>query len=521
MIKLSDNTRLKKVLHKAKHDKVFFAEHFLHDPDGKPYTLEPHQKAFLRDDNPFKILLCSRRSGKSLLFQIDALHSLFFLKNQNISCLFPTREQAREFGKTFDDLVYRSPLIGSSFTIDNKLDKMLSNRNRIKLASAGTKSGQSEDSAQVGAGVTRLLLDETQSLNEESLGTIIPTVLGQLNNKTTLMLSGTPRTKRDFFYKNIQNSFQVTEIYKSDKPQPTNNPDGIFSLHKYQVTEVDEKGKILYTRSPRRLSIHDLESIKTVIGTEKFRREFCLEFLDTTSLPFYDELVQTQGFLRAPEIFQSRNLCAGGIDFGKVRNNSVLCIGEFNAQNHKWEIKFFKSWPLGTRYQDITHYINNILPKKFPRLILLGVDATGVGKAVSEGLNYRNRFEIKDIIFSQPMKVSLVENSVMNLETDYVRFYKHPILDKEMAAYTRLVNDNGRVLFEKGESDDFVDAFNMCNDAITDITNRGLLYRKSIPISGLGDSIINTNANFKSKNYNTTSLRQARESRQGISSPRR
>ena len=67
------------------------------------------------------------------------------------------------------------------------------------------------------------------------------------------------------------------------------------------------------------------------------------------------------------------------------------------------------------------------------------------------------------------MKVSLVENSVMNLETDYVRFYNHPILDKEMASYTRLINDNGRVLFEKGESDDFVDAFNMCNDAIRDV----------------------------------------------------
>ena len=388
---MTESTRLKQVLKRARDDKAFFAEHFLRDPNGNPYTLEPHQKAFLRDPHPFKILLCSRRSGKSLMFQIDVLHSLFFLKNQNISCLFPTREQAREFGKTFDDLVYRSPLISSSFTVDNKLDKMLSNRNRMKLASAGTKSGQSEDSAQVGSGVTRLMLDETQSLNEESLGTIIPTVLGQLDNKTTLMLSGTPRTKRDFFYKNIQNSFQVTEVYKDSKPRPTQNPDGIFSLHRFQVTEVDERGNILHTRSPRRLSISDLESIRSVIGTEKFRREFCLEFLDTTSLPFYDELVTTQGVLRKPDIFQSHNICAGGIDFGKVRNNSVLCIGEFDGRTKKWDVKFFKSWPLGTRYQDIVHYINNILPIKFPKLIMLAIDATGVGKAVSEGLNYRNK----------------------------------------------------------------------------------------------------------------------------------
>lgn len=517
---MSEQTRLKQVLQRAKNDKVFFAENFLRDSEGESYTLEPHQKAFLKDPHPFKILLCSRRSGKSLLFQIDALHSLFFLKNQNISCLFPTREQAREFGKTLDDLIYRSPLINTSFIVDNKLDKMLANRNRIKLSSAGTKSGHSEDSSQVGAGVTRLLLDETQSLDEESLSTIIPTVLGQLNNKTTLMLSGTPRTKRDFFYKNIQNSFQVTEVYVNKNPQPLNKTDGIFSLHKYQVSDVDDNGNILYTRSPRRLPVEDLQSIKDVIGVEKFRREFCLHFLDTTSLPFYDTLVQQQGMLPKPDVFQSKQVCAGGIDFGKVRNNSVLCIGEFQKQTHKWEIKYFKSWPLGTRYQDIVHYINNILPLRFPQLIMLGVDATGVGKAVTEGLNYRNKFEIKDILFSQPMKVSLVENSVMNLETDYVRFYNHPILDKEMAAYTRLVNDNGRVLFEKGESDDFVDAFNMCNNVITDITNKGLLYRTTLPVSGLGANYLQ-NANTNSRTYNTNSLRQAREHRQGISPRRR
>ena len=92
-----------------------------------------------------------------------------------------------------------------------------------------------------------------------------------------------------------------------------------------------------------------------------------------------------------------------------------------------------------------------------------------------------------------------------------------------MAAYTRLINDNGRVLFEKGESDDFVDAFNMCNDAITDVTNRGLLFSSRIAISGLGGNIANINKNSQAnyQRYNTNSLRQAREHRQGISSLRR
>lgn len=513
--------RMKKVLQRAKNDKVFFAKHFLCDNDGHGYSLENHQKRFLEDDSTYKILFCSRRSGKSLLMQIDIIHSLFFLKNQNLVYLSPTLEQSKTFGKTFDDLVYRSPMIQSSFQIDNKLDKMLTNRNRIKFATASAKSGKAEDSAQVGSGYTRMYLDEAQSLNEETLGTLIPSVLGQKGNKVHLFIAGTPRTKRDFFYKSIQNSFQITEAYNTPPTRPVNS-EGLFSTHRFQLTDIQDN-KVAYTRSPDRMPIEELEHIRSIIGTEKFRREFCLEFLDTSSLPFYDELIQTQGYLAKPDIFQSEYIAVGGIDFGKVRNNSVLCIAIFKPDTRKWELSYFKSWPLGTKYQDITHYINNILPLRFPKLMILAIDATGVGKAVAEGLNYNNRFEIKNILFSQPMKVSLVENSVMNLETDYVRFYNHPILDKEMAAYTRLINDNGRVLFEKGESDDFVDAFNMCNDAITDVTNRGLLFSSRIAISGLGGNIANINQNSQTnyQRYNTNSLRQAREHRQGISSLRR
>ena len=44
---MTDKTRLRKVLQRAKNDKVFFAENFLRNPDNEPYVLEAHQKAFL------------------------------------------------------------------------------------------------------------------------------------------------------------------------------------------------------------------------------------------------------------------------------------------------------------------------------------------------------------------------------------------------------------------------------------------------------------------------------------------
>ena len=56
----------------------------------------------------------------------------------------------------------------------------------------------------------------------------------------------------------------------------------------------------------------------------------------------------------------------------------------------------------------------------------------------------------------------------------------------------------------------------MCNDVITSITNEGLIYSSRIAVSGLGGNIVNTNVN-----YNTNSLRQARETRQNHSPRRR
>ena len=57
---------LKKVLARAKADPVFFIEKFCVNQEGQKYKLEPQQKLFLRDQNPYKILFCSRRSGKTL-----------------------------------------------------------------------------------------------------------------------------------------------------------------------------------------------------------------------------------------------------------------------------------------------------------------------------------------------------------------------------------------------------------------------------------------------------------------------
>lgn len=489
----------KKVLQKAKADPVFFIENFCVNGQGTKYKLEPQQRLFLRDKSPYKILFCSRRSGKTLVMIADILHKSFFRPNQLLTLVAPTGDQAKEFATVFDGIIKRSRALQSSFTTLNKMSKELTNGTRIKFATAGAQSGKKEDSALVGSGFNTLYLDECQSLDADALATIIPAVTGQMG-QAEMIFSGTPRGKTGFFYENIKNAKSIRECYIDNgraRPCPTQ---GDYSLHRFQITDIDEDGNILYSRAPDRLPISELETIRNTIGMEKFKREFCLDFVDDISIPYYSELRQMAGIEKEPPLFEDQRIAVGGIDFGKTLNNSVLSIGVQNAQS-TWEIIYYKTWELGTPYPKIIHYLTNILPLRFPRLQALAIDKTGVGNGLSDFLKLNATFEVYDIIFSQPMKVSLVENTINNLESRFVTYYPHKKLEKEMSEYIRERTDNDRIIYTKGESDDFVDSFNLCNIGITKYLEEGPKRSTPFYVGGLGMNVLK-DTRYRNNTYN-------------------
>lgn len=483
------NDKVTKILQKSYQDAAFFGEHFLKNVKMENYKLEPQQKLFLRDRNPYKILFCSRRSGKTLTMIIDLLHKAFFRPNQQIALIAPTLEQSKTFANVFNDMVLRSSILQSSFITQNKLDKQLQNGSRIAFKTAGAASGKKEDSNLVGSGLNTLYIDEAQSMDADAMATILPVVTGQIG-QAEIVLAGTPRSRSGFFFENILNAKQISESYVDDgKPKPCPN-NGRYSLHRFQITDLDDNDNVLFSRAEYRLTIEELETIKSTIGVEKFRREFCLEFLDSISMPFYSDLIEMAGTCKEPTVFTDMMRPAVfGVDFGKRRNNSVLTVATQTPQGN-WEAKYFKSWQLGTKYTEILHYLNNILPNQFPKLRWGCIDATGVGQALAEQVNHNSFYEISDVIFSQPQKVNLVENTVNNLENQYVRFYPHKKLIKEMSEYTREVTENDRTVFKKGESDDFVDSFMLCNLAISNYVLNGPKRMSPFKSYSLGTNVL-------------------------------
>ena len=85
-------------------------------------------------------------------------------------------------------------------------------------------------------------------------------------------------------------------------------------------------------------------------------------------MPFYSDLIEMCSVCKEPKVFSDyQRPAVFGVDFGKRRNNSVLTVGVQDPKTNTWEIIYYKYWELGTRYQTITHYLNQILPFRFPK----------------------------------------------------------------------------------------------------------------------------------------------------------
>ena len=81
------------------------------------------------------------------------------------------------------------------------------------------------------------------------------------------------------------------------------------------------------------------------------------------------------------------------------------------------------------------------------------------------------------------------------MESQFVGMYPEKRLVKEMGEYTRELTENDRTIFKKGESDDYVDSFMLCNLAITNFTHNGAKRIKPFKSFGLGTNV------FRDKTY--------------------
>lgn len=474
----------KEFIKRCRDDIVFFIETLLVDEEGQKYKVEPHQEAMMTSTEGQVCYFCGRRLGKSFMLAAEAIHRAVFFKYQRIFVLSPTEEQASELADTITGMIERCALVENEVTKDNVMTKRFKNGSRIKIRTAG---GRGNVSSMIGSGAHLLIIDEVQDVSYDLISKIIPVQRGQ-KGKSKFIISGTPRDKSGFLYESLESAPRVWDDGEW-KEYPDRN--GYFTVYRQQSCYLDEEENIIRSSTPR-ITVEEFEEDKVSMPRIQFLQEYCLDFIPTVSDVYAEEL--RKEVLYQQDVysikFKSNNPVVAGLDVGKMRNNSVLYIAEVipapkeNNKSYKiLDLKWHKTWELGTEYDDIEDYIVYELPELFPKMFRIVVDATGVGEAVWEGINSKAKknkakFTVESFKFSKEKKKELVEFGVAALERGQVKIPWNKVLNREMQGYKREVTESQNYIYQKTSgSDDYVDAMNLC------IWNISLGLINKVPIS--------------------------------------
>ena len=477
------NERDKQFVLRCRDDIVFFIENLLFDEEGNHYKVEPHQKAMMTSTEGQVVYFCGRRLGKSFMLAAEAIHRAVFFKYQRVFVLSPTEEQASELADTISGMIERSELIEKEVKKDNVMTKRFHNGSRIKIRTAG---GRGNVSSMIGTGANLLIIDEVQDVSGELISKIIPTQRGQ-KGASKFIISGTPRDRSGFLYESLQKS---PKIWDDGEWKKFPERQGTFTVYRQQSCYLDEADNVIRSSTPR-ITIEEFEEDKTSMPRIQFKQEYCLDFIATVSDVYSedlrDEVLYNQEYIE----FGTKNPVVAGMDVGKMRNETVLYIAEVipdpkpnNKAYKRLDLKWHKTFPLGTKYSEIEDYVIYELPVRFPRLFRIVVDATGVGEAIWETIHtalvkeQKRRIEVEPFKFSKEKKKDLVESCLAALERGQVSIPWNKRLNTEMAGYKREITDNNNYVYQKtAGSDDYVDAMNLC------IYNVSLGLVNHIPIS--------------------------------------
>ena len=472
----------KEFIRTCRNDIVFFIENVLYDEEGQHYKVEPHQKAMMTSKEGQVVYFCGRRLGKSFMLAAEAIHRAVFFKYQRVFVLSPTEEQASELADTITGMIERSRLVENELKKDNVMTKRFKNGSRIKIRTAG---GRGNVSSMIGTGANLLIIDEVQDVSGELISKIIPTQRGQ-KGASKFIISGTPRDRSGFLYESLQKAPKIWDDGEW-KEYPQN--EGTFTVYRQQSCYLDEEDNVIRSSTPR-ISIEEFEEDKISMPRIQFMQEYCLDFIATVSDVYSEELREEVLYNQESIGFGSNNPVVAGIDVGKMRNNTVLYIGEVisapqenNRSYKKLDLKWHKTFALGTRYSQIEQYVINELPQYFPKLFRIVVDATGVGEAIWENIHTAmvkkgSKIEVVPFKFSKEKKKDLVESGLAALERKQVQIPWNKRLNTEMAGYKREITDSNNYVYQKtAGSDDYIDAMNLC------IYNISLGLIHAVPIS--------------------------------------
>lgn len=370
---------------------------------------KPHQgqQKVLDSKARFKVLLCGRRWGKSLISQVISI--LGIVNSKHIAYVTPTYQLSKIF---FQDILKLLPvkLVKSA----NKTDLV------IELITGGTLSfltGERLDNFR-GRKFHTVIIDEAAyipDLENAWLNSIRATLTDYKGN--ALFIS-TPRGK-NYFY----------ALYNKG----LNNEDGYESFH---FTSYDNP----------HISADEIDLARLELPEPAFKQEYLAEPGENTANPFGTQNIIDNTLTE----LSSNETKVFGIDLGK-HNDYTVITGLDEDGSMSYFDRFKLPWAL---------CMDKI--KLLPAYTLKAIDSTGVGDAVFEQLSTTCQ-NLTGFKFTSVTKPQIVMELIKDLELGKVKV--NELTANEMMVFEYKIQPSGHIKYEaqSGFHDDTVMALAMAN----------------------------------------------------------
>lgn len=375
---------------------------------------KPHQgqRLVIESKARYKVLMCGRRWGKTLVSMVIAIQGM--LKGKRIAYVTPEFGLGKDF---FKEILTYIP--DALIRINNKSELY------IELITGGSLkffSGEALDSFR-GRKFHTVIIDEAafiSDLENAWTNSVRPTLT---DFKGNAIFISTPRGK-NFFYSLYLKGLNKEPDYES------------WQFTSYENPYIDNS---------------EIDSAKQSLPDLAFRQEYLAEPSANAANPFDNNAIRRNTIItlstKPPVVF--------GIDIARVQDWTVICGLDEDGVMCYFK-RFQKSFELTAReIQEVNRLYPNI-----PKV----VDNSGIGAVVVERLIYE--FNINNVIpfnFTSESKPKIIYELIKDIEKDAVKF--NEVTANELNVFEYKTTSTGHIKFEaqSGFHDDTVMALALAN----------------------------------------------------------
>lgn len=399
-----------------------------------PWTARWYQAEMMRDKTTRKVYRCGRRTGKTEVMIVEALHKVFTKRNHRVLFVAPYENQIRLVFTRIKELVSSSPMFKEhvvSITM-NPFTLKLDNQSAIFGFTTGASSGSGGASIR-GQRADWIYLDECDYLGEGDFDTV--SMIAGERQDIGMTISSTPTGKRGKFY---QACTDPNMGYQEHYHPSTHNPqwcDQMEAEFRAQLTDNGYVHEVEANFGSEELGVFPKDKVDWACQQEYYAYD-ALTFAQRQKMSDIGIVprMSIYGRENKPPFNPFRTM---GIDWDKYGASSSILILDFDPFLRKFKVMKRVEVPKAEYSYDaavnLIVELNDIYSPSWiyadrgsgeyqiERLHILGEEKPSTGlKNKVKGFQFKNKLEIFDPVTKtmtkEPMKPFMVNQLVLAFE---------------------------------------------------------------------------------------------------------